>query len=40
MLPMVSEARSLDLFTEITNYDESACDVHGSAGSGGGHRPG
>lgn len=26
MLPM-SEARSLDLFTEITNYDESACDA-------------
>src|SRR6201996_986087 len=26
MLP-VSEARSLDLFTEITNYDESACDA-------------
>ena len=26
MLP-VSQARSLDLFTEITNYDESACDA-------------
>ena len=26
MLPM-SEARSLDIFTEITNYDESACDA-------------
>jgi type VII secretion ATPase EccA len=26
MLP-VSEARALDLFTEITNYDESACDA-------------
>lgn len=26
MLP-VSEARSLDLFTKITNYDESACDA-------------
>ena len=26
MLP-VSETRSLDLFTEITNYDESACDA-------------
>lgn len=26
MLPM-SEARSLDLFTEITDYDESACDA-------------
>lgn len=26
MLP-VSEARSLDLFTEITNFDESACDA-------------
>ncbi len=26
MLP-VSEVRSLDLFTEITNYDESACDA-------------
>ncbi|OBJ63654.1 type VII secretion AAA-ATPase EccA [Mycobacterium asiaticum] len=26
MLPL-SEARSLDLFTEITNYDESACDA-------------
>jgi type VII secretion ATPase EccA len=26
MLP-VSESRSLDLFTEITNYDESACDA-------------
>lgn len=26
MLPL-SEARSLDLFTEITNYDEAACDA-------------
>jgi type VII secretion ATPase EccA len=26
MLPL-SEARSLDLFTEITNYDETACDA-------------
>ena len=26
MLP-ISEARALDLFTEITNYDESACDA-------------
>lgn len=26
MLPL-SEARSLDLFTEITNYDDSACDA-------------
>ena len=26
MLP-VSQARSLDLFTEITDYDESACDA-------------
>jgi type VII secretion ATPase EccA len=26
MVP-VSEARSLDMFTEITNYDESACDA-------------
>lgn len=26
MLPL-SEARALDLFTEITNYDESACDA-------------
>ena len=32
MLP-TSPARALELFTEITNYDETACDA-GSGGSG------